>query len=1494
MWQIRIKWTSVAVVGLVMTTGFAVAAEYTWISGGADTNWTTPENWQGGTGFPGASGDIATLSAADTVNLNTNGVLSAGRLQFSSSTPKTVTVIGEAGAGLTFSGIVAPGTGINVGGHADNLLVVAPDVVNPDRIDKMGAGSLELTGSVTCSLLSGGYSLVLGQGKTILSGSSVLTAANSIVGVGNAGYVAELRLTNSAALNAKTLQLGVSANPSTEGHLWQDSDDCSATVDQVIIGNLNAGRMNAFYHLRKGTLTATGITVGFATAGSFEQSGGRSTIASLTVKEGSFEQSDGASIVSSLAVKGASFEQSGGTSDISAFAIGTTNIVASVMLSGGRMLLNGDLTTPWIADKQAFDFSGGTLQVTNSRSVYIPVRVSGTPTFDTPSGGLTLRASLSGDADIVKTGSAGLGFQAGMSAAFSGSLTISNGYFGVGSNMELESYDHSTEPLAVKICNGAVFRLVDITSIVTVPLALDIDAGGTIDFANPAGVYNRGLMVAHSIVTNGVSLPPGRYTTADGFITGVNTACSVVIPIVWTGAGDGVSWSDAANWAGGVVPNGTAAVADLSNAQQPVQIDSAVTLTALVYNPQGVKRSLTLTGSGSVTISIPGLIHPCMFVGPGRSLTFDVDLDNTPDNSTFGIVGNGEIIIKKGYPEHESYGAAVSLYGKLVFAGPLTLNKLIGLWRHEKNGNGSVILTNGCQLTCMRLMNNPGGFYPMNQVYHDGGNVTCGDVFFTRHNGDPAAPFAYYMRSGTLTTENGNGICLGVFYSSSMTRYSGGSFVMSGGTVTTPRLARGQPGTLFDLHGGDLFLGSGGIVMASPATPEGTELGGVAIHATANWSSLLPIELTGVDGTTLIDTAGHTVNLSGALSGVGGLNKSGAGTLNILGATNTFTGPLVVSGGTLACGAASVFDGVSEIIVTNGTLNFGGSILNSDITLRVAGTGTLILSAGNTLEVDRLYLNGSLRPAGTYVFGAGTVTVVPTTEIIWTGAAADGALWSTMNNWSNTVAIPDGADVTLHFGYSQLAADDQIVLDVTPGVTLTNLTYDQGLPGSVLTITCPEVTTNTLTFSGNAEICVGEGQTLILDTDVYLSGHLDKTGAGTLILRRHTSSGSTYGSVTLFVKEGQMTGQGEISNLRVQPSAASLLIDPPEFILEGPDAVLHNAAIPLPGYLDEGSDRGVFRQTGGTVDLTVLPGAFAAADVGFMIAGGGGTRGVYELEGGELITCPTEPAYISGNSADGTFNQSGGTATFYQLSLTRPWPTTGGNGVMNFSGGRLCLSGTVKKGYSPGFVNLSGGQVESLTDGPVFEADVPVALATGVSGDVSFSQAQVSYTSTLIGTLSGSGGLVQAGPGTLTLDGNNAFSGALGITGGTLLINTELPDVTELYADGGHLELLAGAPALTNLAVQAAGATIRIVSEATPFGENLTLNLAQGIVTELDFAGIVEVDRLVLAGTAKTPGLYGGTESAAPDKPSSVYFTGAGTLRVLNGPAPSGTLILVR
>ncbi|MDQ0390285.1 autotransporter domain-containing protein [Labrys monachus] len=92
-----------------------------------------------------------------------------------------------------------------------------------------------------------------------------------------------------------------------------------------------------------------------------------------------------------------------------------------------------------------------------------------------------------------------------------------------------------------------------------------------------------------------------------------------------------------------------------------------------------------------------------------------------------------------------------------------------------------------------------------------------------------------------------------------------------------------------------------------------------------------------------IDDAGNTFTVSQTLTGIGGLTKSGAGTLVLSGA-DTYTGATTVSAGTLKGGAANAFSAASATTVAGGaTLDLGGfgQAIGS-----LAGAGTVTNSGG--------------------------------------------------------------------------------------------------------------------------------------------------------------------------------------------------------------------------------------------------------------------------------------------------------------------------------------------------------------------------------------------------------------------------------------------------------------------------------------------------------------------------------------------------------------------
>jgi autotransporter-associated beta strand protein len=102
---------------------------------------------------------------------------------------------------------------------------------------------------------------------------------------------------------------------------------------------------------------------------------------------------------------------------------------------------------------------------------------------------------------------------------------------------------------------------------------------------------------------------------------------------------------------------------------------------------------------------------------------------------------------------------------------------------------------------------------------------------------------------------------------------SNGTYYLTGGTLIVRQIVKGAGTAAFNFGGG-------------------------TIQASGNLSTSMPMTLTGIGGNAKIDTAGYSITLSGLLSGPGGLNKLGLGTLTLT-QNATYNGNTTVEEGTL-------------------------------------------------------------------------------------------------------------------------------------------------------------------------------------------------------------------------------------------------------------------------------------------------------------------------------------------------------------------------------------------------------------------------------------------------------------------------------------------------------------------------------------------------------------------------------------------------------------------
>ena len=137
-----------------------------------------------------------------------------------------------------------------------------------------------------------------------------------------------------------------------------------------------------------------------------------------------------------------------------------------------------------------------------------------------------------------------------------------------------------------------------------------------------------------------------------------------------------------------------------------------------------------------------------------------------------------------------------------------------------------------------------------------------------------------------------------------------------------------------------------------------------------------------------------------------------------------------------------------------------------------------------------------------------------------------------------------------------------------------------------------------------------------------------------------------------------------------------------------------------------------------------------------------------------------------GIDGTGDFNHSSGTITAHRMHLNSRLNGLGGISTYDMEGGVLELrAGGITGNVSGGSnfqINLGGGTIRALDN---FSIPVPATL-TGTNGNTTFDTNGNNIT--VDGVLSGAGGLIKSGLGTLNLNANNTAAGGATVSQGTL------------------------------------------------------------------------------------------------------------------------------
>ncbi|MDD2599316.1 MAG: autotransporter-associated beta strand repeat-containing protein [Kiritimatiellae bacterium] len=336
-------------------------------------------------------------------------------------------------------------------------------------------------------------------------------------------------------------------------------------------------------------------------------------------------------------------------------------------------------------------------------------------------------------------------------------------------------------------------------------------------------------------------------------------------------------------------------------------------------------------------------------------------------------------------------------------------------------------------------------------------------------------------------------------------------------------------------------------------------------------------------------------------------------------------------------------------------------------------------------------------------------------------------------------------------------------------------------------------------------------------------------------LRRKTFALSSLvtasSTITLIVEGGTVISGGAITNVlvmvgkpeRSEPNAT------PEFILEDtPEASIGGTSfVSALSYLTTSKNpgNGVFTQSGGTVTPEIS--WQTKSQIGFSTAvASWGATGTYNLVGGTLRVA--SQLVLAANAGVGVFNQSGGVADIDKLVLR--------TGRVSLIGGLFTLNEIDNTAAASCSFSMGGGRLEPKTTTPVTVGSA--VKFTGENGDMTFAP-ETGRAVTLSGALSGEGGFIKVGDGTLTLSGAGSFAGPVVVSNGTLAVSGSMIGTNDVTLLDGTINVSGS----STIKWGVLGIT------------NGTVNLASDVV--------VSAERFFIEGTEWGAGVYASTNCSA-------------------------------
>ena len=398
---------------------------------------------------------------------------------------------------------------------------------------------------------------------------------------------------------------------------------------------------------------------------------------------------------------------------------------------------------------------------------------------------------------------------------------------------------------------------------------------------------------------------------------------------------------------------------------------------------------------------------------------------------------------------------------------------------------------------------------------------------------------------GDGTTTNANSLYL-VFSKGTLLYFNGNAW------STTDSLTGGSAawnGTNWDSTYTAVFTGTGGTVtIGSGETVSATK--GITFSSTGFTISGGTLALSDSANRNTItvtpDSSSGTAEISSALSGLGGLTKSGKGTLILSGNNDSLEGGLAISSGVVKVGNEKSLGKETSAVTVNGSgvLDLNGITMTNANALNIQGTSSLI----NTNTSEGKYLGDvKLTGATSYVVSTGNINMAGATNLngfglTLTGGASGLTLGGAISGTGNIAIAPGAGTTSLNGPIGNTGTVTISSTQATPGLT----TLGGNLAASVSSLTIGTLGTAG-SFKGT--VLVSGDNTYYNGTTTLYSGTLklgsnSALGSSSLIMSQYSTgamldlNGKNFGNAVSLYSTG-INNAGGITNSSTTAATAS-------------------------------------------------------------------------------------------------------------------------------------------------------------------------------------------------------------------------------------------------------------------------------------------------------------------------------------------------------------------